>query len=63
LISRNDENPDLTPCPTCNEPTPEDAEHFPFCSKRCRMVDLNKWLKGDYKISRPIEQSDLEAGD
>jgi len=27
------------------------------------MIDLGKWLKGDYAISRPIEQSDLEQSD
>ena len=47
-------------CPTCRKPVGEDAEHFPFCGERCRLVDLNHWLQGDYKFSRPIEQSDLE---
>ena len=26
-------------------------EHFPFCSERCKMVDLGRWLGGHYHIS------------
>lgn len=42
-------------CPTCKEPTRKSAESFPFCSERCRLVDLGKWFRGDYKVSRPVE--------
>ncbi len=49
-----------TPCPICKQPTRADNSAYPFCSPRCRMVDLGKWLNGDYLISRPIEQSDLD---
>jgi tRNA threonylcarbamoyladenosine biosynthesis protein TsaE len=51
------------PCPICGEAVAADDEHYPFCSKRCRQVDLGKWLGGRYVISRPIEQSDLEEGE
>lgn len=47
-------------CPICSKPvTPTDAT-FPFCGKRCRTIDLGKWLKGDYRISRAIEEKDLD---
>ncbi len=49
-------------CPICKATVAAGAEHFPFCGKRCRMVDLGKWLGGDYRISRPVEQRDLEEG-
>ena len=49
-------------CPTCKEPVPADCETFPFCSKRCRQIDLGKWLEGDYRISRPVEEQDLDEG-
>lgn len=52
-----------SPCPVCGEPVAEDAATFPFCGKRCRQIDLGKWLTGGYVISRPIEQSDLEEGE
>jgi endogenous inhibitor of DNA gyrase (YacG/DUF329 family) len=29
-------------------------EDFPFCSDRCRKIDLGKWAMGVYKISSPI---------
>lgn len=29
------------------------APYFPFCSKRCRLVDLGAWLDGDYRV--PVE--------
>ena len=30
------------------------AENFPFCSDRCRLIDLGKWASGGYVISTPI---------
>jgi hypothetical protein len=36
------------PCPICGRPPV--AEFRPFCSKRCRTVDLNRWLGGAYAI-------------
>lgn len=29
-------------------------EDFPFCSDRCRKIDLGKWAMGVYKISSPV---------
>jgi len=29
-------------------------ENFPFCSDRCRLIDLGKWASGGYLISTPI---------
>jgi len=32
---------------------------FPFCSERCKLVDLNAWLDADYRIpARPDEESE-----
>jgi len=28
---------------------------FPFCSKRCRLIDLGRWLKEDYRIDSGAE--------
>lgn len=49
-------------CPICGEPVPAQRGDS-FCSDRCKKIDLGKWLSGDYTISRPIEQSDLEEGE
>ncbi|MHC4826384.1 MAG: DNA gyrase inhibitor YacG, partial [Planctomycetota bacterium] len=37
-----------TPCPICARPVRASAETFPFCSTRCRYVDLGRWLDGKY---------------
>jgi hypothetical protein len=41
-------------CPTCEKVLRyrEASEHkyFPFCSERCKMVDLGRWLEGEYRI-------------
>lgn len=39
-------------CPTCESPLPEGEKipSFPFCSDRCRLVDLGKWLNEEYRI-------------
>lgn len=47
-------------CPICGKPVAVEEERFPFCSKRCRTIDLGRWISGNYVISRPIDQSDLE---
>jgi endogenous inhibitor of DNA gyrase (YacG/DUF329 family) len=44
------------PCPICGKPPVEAAK--PFCSERCRDVDLNRWLSGSYAI--PARESDDE---
>ena len=41
-------------CPTCRELVRPKDEFFPFCSDRCRLIDLGKWSAGVYKISSPI---------
>jgi endogenous inhibitor of DNA gyrase (YacG/DUF329 family) len=36
------------PCPECGRPSARDT--YPFCSVRCKNVDLNRWLSGAYVI-------------
>ncbi|MFI4854261.1 MAG: DNA gyrase inhibitor YacG [Phycisphaerales bacterium JB065] len=52
-----------TACRRCGRSIAETGEHYPFCSDRCRMADLNSWFDGDYKISREIKDSDIETVD
>lgn len=38
-------------CPICkNETTWEENPWKPFCSERCKMIDLGKWVLEEYKI-------------
>lgn len=47
------------PCPICGKPAV--AASRPFCSERCRDVDLNRWLSGGYAI--PAASDDTEDTD
>jgi endogenous inhibitor of DNA gyrase (YacG/DUF329 family) len=39
------------PCPTCGKPVDwDDAPERPFCSERCRIVDLGRWASEDYRV-------------
>ena len=40
--------PPPKPCPECGKPA--SGATLPFCSPRCRDVDLNRWLSGTYVI-------------
>lgn len=46
-------------CPTCRKVVLATDEYFPFCSDRCRLIDLGKWASGGYKVSTPIQDPDL----
>jgi endogenous inhibitor of DNA gyrase (YacG/DUF329 family) len=41
-------------CPTCGMLVRLTDEDFPFCSDRCRKIDLGKWASGVFKISSPV---------
>ncbi len=42
-------------CPTCHRETVREGNPFrPFCSERCRLLDLDNWLNGRYRISTPL---------
>lgn len=42
-------------CPIChNEAAGGGNSHRPFCSERCRLIDLDHWLSGRYRISTPL---------
>jgi endogenous inhibitor of DNA gyrase (YacG/DUF329 family) len=45
------------PCPICGKPASEASR--PFCSERCRDVDLNRWLSNYYAI--PAAKDDEDA--
>ena len=49
-------------CPTCNSLVLRDDENFPFCSDRCRIIDLGKWASGAYRISSPILDPEVLEG-
>ena len=48
-------------CPICQRPAapPGERSPAPFCSPRCQMVDLGRWLNEAYVISEPLEDAEL----
>jgi len=46
-------------CPICRKEVALDSTEVPFCSERCRTIDLGKWASGEYRISSPIMDPDL----
>ena len=47
-------------CPICKKQVKSTDPGFPFCSDRCRTIDLGKWASGGYVISSPV--TDTEEG-
>jgi endogenous inhibitor of DNA gyrase (YacG/DUF329 family) len=51
--------PGARPCPICGKPAVEASR--PFCSERCRDVDLNRWLSNSYVVpGRPEADEDAD---
>ena len=48
-------------CPTCGRPAEADTK--PFCSNRCRDVDLQRWLRGAYAIPAAEADEDPDQED
>jgi endogenous inhibitor of DNA gyrase (YacG/DUF329 family) len=58
-------------CPICKKDVlpagTGEIDYFPFCSERCRQIDLLRWSKGQYAIVEPLtpeqllEQADSEG--
>ncbi len=49
-------------CPTCGTLVLRDDPNMPFCSDRCRIIDLGKWASGAYRISSPILDPEVLEG-
>lgn len=44
-------------CPTCQKRTPwEDNPWRPFCSERCKLIDLGDWANENHRIPGPVQQ-------
>jgi endogenous inhibitor of DNA gyrase (YacG/DUF329 family) len=49
------------PCPECNRASTR--ESYPFCSERCRNLDLSRWLNGAYAIPVADDESKADSED
>ncbi len=50
-------------CPTCRNIVLQSDPEFPFCSERCRMIDLGKWASGRYVVSTPLNDPETDDSD
>ena len=51
-------------CPICKKDVQPGDREFPFCSQRCRIIDLGNWSAEKYVISTPAkpERKDEQEG-
>jgi endogenous inhibitor of DNA gyrase (YacG/DUF329 family) len=47
-------------CPICGKQVALDDPNMPFCSDRCRLLDLGNWASEKYVISSPAGPTELE---
>ena len=51
-------------CPICSKayeiPALAELPSFPFCSERCRLIDLGRWIDGQYTIPGGPESAEKE---
>jgi uncharacterized protein len=45
-------------CPICKKAVKSDDAEFPFCSDRCRTIDLGKWASDAYVVPSPVTDAD-----
>jgi hypothetical protein len=54
-------------CPICGKAFEiaklDDRPSFPFCSDRCKLVDLGRWIDGDYAIPGPPAEPEPQTPD
>jgi len=51
-------------CPTCKKTGNWFAGKYgPFCSHRCKLIDLGKWLEAEHAISEPLDRDLVEKMD
>lgn len=52
-------------CPTCNNPVRwENNPYRPFCSERCKLVDLGRWVSEEYRVpGQQISTGDSEGSE
>ncbi|MEP6742590.1 MAG: DNA gyrase inhibitor YacG [bacterium] len=49
-------------CPSCNKPVEWEGNPFrPFCSERCKLIDLGRWVDEEYRVpGREVPMKDAE---
>jgi endogenous inhibitor of DNA gyrase (YacG/DUF329 family) len=57
-------NARIVNCPQCGKPAAWDTAnpYRPFCSARCRLIDLGAWASENYRIPVAETKDDIESG-
>ena len=51
-------------CPTCRKIVLANDAEYPFCSERCRLLDLARWVDGAYRVpAEPVPSPDEDGED
>lgn len=51
-----------SPCPICHKPATQERNPYrPFCSERCKLIDLESWMSGRYRV--PVEKEFTDGED
>ena len=48
----------VSSCRICKKSVCPEESQYPFCSKRCRLIDLDNWASGRYITHAPLTESD-----
>jgi endogenous inhibitor of DNA gyrase (YacG/DUF329 family) len=51
------------PCPICARPVEAGSEFHPFCSRKCKLVDLGRWLGESYRVPTAKNDDEDDAAD
>jgi endogenous inhibitor of DNA gyrase (YacG/DUF329 family) len=61
-VPTNRVKPSLVACPICRRRfDPLTSRAMPFCSERCRLIDLGRWLGEEYHV--PAPKSEEKSGE
>jgi endogenous inhibitor of DNA gyrase (YacG/DUF329 family) len=47
-------------CPICRKQVEAGSPYVPFCSERCKLIDLGNWASEKYVISSPVQPGEDE---
>lgn len=55
----------IVKCPTCDKAVAwvASSKFRPFCSDRCRLIDLGEWAEGNRRIASDPEHDDVTESD
>ena len=55
----------IVSCPTCGTPVPwgPESRFRPFCSSRCKLIDLGQWATEQYRLPDEARKDGVDPGD